>query len=158
MTNRTEPTPGQPAGKNIVVSALVIRHPQRGELLMVRKRGTTSFMLPGGKPEAGESAKDAVIREIAEELELALDADRVHPLGTWTAAAANESGCSVTGTVFTYHGVPADLDTAAPRVHEEIAEAGWFPIADLPTDTAARQFAPLTRDFVIPNLPTTFTG
>ncbi|RAD65696.1 DNA mismatch repair protein MutT, partial [Burkholderia multivorans] len=36
--------------KDIRVSALVLIHPQRPEILMVRKAGTTSFMLPGGKP------------------------------------------------------------------------------------------------------------
>ncbi|RAE64091.1 DNA mismatch repair protein MutT, partial [Burkholderia multivorans] len=54
--------------KDIRVSALVLIHPQRPEILMVRKAGTTSFMLPGGKPETGESAEETIIREIAEEL------------------------------------------------------------------------------------------
>lgn len=54
---------------DIRVSALVLLHPQRRELLMVRKAGTSSFMLPGGKPEEGETAEDTIVREIAEELD-----------------------------------------------------------------------------------------
>lgn len=142
----------------IVVSALVVRHPHTRALLMVRKRGTTSFMLPGGKPEPGETAREAILREIHEELGLVLEDGNVEELGTWTTAAANEVGRSVTGTVFLHRGTPAGLDAVSPRVLEEIAEAGWFPWEDLPADTAERQFAPLTRDFVIPALPEWFTA
>jgi 8-oxo-dGTP diphosphatase len=158
VTAPATPAPSTAGAKNIVVSALALRHPQRAELLMVRKRGTTSFMLPGGKPEAGESARDAVVREISEELRLDIDVPGLAELGTWTTAAANEAGHSVTGTVFTFEGVPAGLDVAEPHVHEEIEEAGWFSIENLPADTAERQFAPLTRDFVIPNLPQRYRG
>ncbi|MDQ4110455.1 MAG: NUDIX domain-containing protein, partial [Actinomycetota bacterium] len=37
-------------------------------MLTVRKNGTTKFMLPGGKLEPGESAAEAAVREVAEEL------------------------------------------------------------------------------------------
>lgn len=137
---------------NIVVSALVVVHPDGRRLLMVRKSGTSSFMLPGGKPEPGETAAQAIVREIAEELGLALEYADLEELGTWTARAANEAGFSVTGTVFLHDGVPDGLDVAAPQVLDEIEEAGWFPWESLPADTAARQFAPLTRDHVIPHL------
>lgn len=141
----------------IRVSALVVRHPARRELLMVRKAGTHAFMLPGGKPEPGESARHAIIREVAEELHLELADDRLTELGTWTAAAANEAGHAVTGTVFAYRGLPGGLNVAAPEVYEEIAEAGWFSFDDLPADTAERRFASLTRECVIPNLPAWLT-
>lgn len=137
----------------IRVSALVIGHPERRELLMVRKAGTQAFMLPGGKPEPGETARSAIVREVAEELHLELADDRLEELGTWTAAAANEAGHAVTGTVFAYRGVPGGLNVAAPEVYEEIAEAAWFSFDDLPADTPQRRFASLTRDHVIPHLP-----
>src|SRR5699024_8985847 len=113
---------------DIRVSALVLLHPQRQELLMVRKAGTTSFMLPGGKPEAGESAADTIIREIAEELGLELHRDRLQALGTFTAAAANEADHRVIGDVFCYEGLPETLDVDHVEHLAEIAEAGWFPI------------------------------
>ena len=136
--------------KNITVSALVIQHPSEPALLMVRKRGTTSFMLPGGKPEAGETPQDTVIREIREELGLRLDARELFFLGTFTAAAANEAEHTVTGHVFVCETVPADLNVDAPQCLQEIDDIDWFSYVDLPPDTAGRQFAPLTRTQVIP--------
>lgn len=66
----------------IVVSALVIRN-SLGEVLTVRKRGTTGFMLPGGKPEPGETAEETARREAAEELGLVLDSYSLMNLGTY---------------------------------------------------------------------------
>ena len=139
---------------DIRVSALVLLHPQRRELLMVRKAGTSSFMLPGGKPEEGETAEDTIVREIAEELGLDLDRHRLHALGTFAAAAANEADHRVIGDVFCYDGLPEALDVENIAHLAEIAEAGWFPIDPLPADSEARQFAPLTRNEVIPALQT----
>lgn len=138
--------------KHITVSALVIRHPHEKALLMVRKRGTTSFMLPGGKPEAGESALDTVVREIHEELGVSLDRENLTPLGTFTAPAANEAEHEVTGHVFVCDTVPADLNVDEPAYLQDIDEIGWFSYVDLPADTEERQFAPLTRERVIPAL------
>ncbi|MBM6589269.1 NUDIX domain-containing protein [Brevibacterium sp. RIT 803] len=137
---------------DIRVSALVLLHPLEPLLLMVRKEGTTSFMLPGGKPEAGESAEATIIREISEELGLALEAGRLSPLGTFAADAANEADHRVIGDVFCYQGLPAELDVDRINHQAEIAEAAWFSYAPMPVDTAERQFAPLTRLQVIPAL------
>ena len=43
--------------RRIFVSAAVITD-AAGRVLVVRKHGTTVFMQPGGKPEAGESGAD----------------------------------------------------------------------------------------------------
>lgn len=137
---------------DIRVSALVLLHPREPLLLMVRKEGTTSFMLPGGKPEAGESAEATMIREIGEELGLTLDSGRLSPLGTFAADAANEADHRVIGDVFCYEGLPAELDVDRINHQAEIAEAAWFPYAPMPADDAERQFAPLTRLQVIPAL------
>lgn len=61
-----------------------------GRLLLVRKAGTTAFMQPGGKPEAGEDAAQTLIRELAEEIGLRLQPSDLTPLGEFTAPAANE--------------------------------------------------------------------
>ncbi|OFS26941.1 DNA mismatch repair protein MutT [Brevibacterium sp. HMSC07C04] len=119
---------------------------------MVRKKGTSSFMLPGGKIETDESPRATAVREIAEELHLDLDPDRLDLLGSWTTDAANEPDTHVTGTVFLHRGTPDGLNAQDPGFFSEIDEAEWFPIADLPQDTPERAFAPLTRNHVIPEL------
>lgn len=137
---------------DIRVSALALIHPHEPRLLMVRKEGTTSFMLPGGKPEPGESAEVTIIRELSEELGLRLDSERLSPLGTFAAEAANEADHRVIGDVFCYEGLPAELNVEHINHQAEIAEAAWFPYAPMPADTGERQFAPLTRLQVIPAL------
>jgi hypothetical protein len=41
-----------------IVTALV--HNQHGRVLLVRKRGTESFMQPGGKREPGQRVRDTI--------------------------------------------------------------------------------------------------
>lgn len=100
-------------------------------LLTVRKRGTSRFMLPGGKIEPGESALDALVREVAEELGVVLDPATVTPLGTWTAPAANEADSVVVATAFS---APAP---SGARASNEIAELRWIPLAELAAALAA---------------------
>ena len=52
-----------------------------GRLLLVRKRGTRVFMLPGGKREALESPLQTLARELDEELNLQLPDAAFTPLG-----------------------------------------------------------------------------
>ena len=56
----------------IVVSAVCV-FDDAGRLLTVRKRGTTMFMHPGGKPGAGETAVQAAARELEEEVGIGID-------------------------------------------------------------------------------------
>ncbi|WP_237189318.1 NUDIX domain-containing protein [Rothia nasimurium] len=69
----------------IVVSALVIRN-SLGEVLTVRKRGTTGFMLPGGKPEPGETAEETARREAAEDVNV-IDKWRGSAIALWRGSA-----------------------------------------------------------------------
>lgn len=125
----------------IRVSAVVLRRPT-GEVLTVRKRGTHRFMLPGGKPEPGETPAQTAVREAFEEVGAVLDESRLVELGTFRAAAANEDGQEVEGTVFEHPGV-AHVAPAA-----EIAELRWLdPSTDLPGD-----LAPLLEHRVLPLL------
>ncbi|MDO1993758.1 NUDIX domain-containing protein, partial [Escherichia coli] len=65
---------------SIVVSAVIIQDSD-GRLLTVRKRGAEAFMLPGGKPEPGEDSRQAVVREVHEELGVALSSDDLRRVG-----------------------------------------------------------------------------
>lgn len=128
--------------KVVTVSAVVLRHPDTGDILAVRKRGTTTFMQPGGKPEPGESALDAAVRELREELQVELDPARMTLLGTFEAPAANESGWTVRGTVFVHPPVP-EIRPAA-----EIEEIRWVP----ETSEPAGDLAPLMMSRILPAL------
>ncbi|WP_083297802.1 NUDIX domain-containing protein [Corynebacterium sp. HMSC072G08] len=102
----------------IEVSAVIFRD-SRGRILQVRKRGTTAFQFPGGKPEAHEKPADAAVREVAEELTVHLDMRNLVPLGTRTAPASNEPGYTVLAHLFEY---PRPI---IPQPAAEIVELAW---------------------------------
>lgn len=103
----------------IVVSAIVMHNPE-GQILHVRKRGTERLMLPGGKPEPGESFAHAAMREFEEELGGSLSEASLTPLGTFRARAANEAGRDVEGHVFAHPLVSFD------GPHAEIEHLEWI--------------------------------
>ena len=118
----------------IRVAAAVIRD-ESGHLLVVRKRGTATFMQPGGKSMAGESPADAIRREVVEELGVEVAASSVQPLGRYVADAANEPGDTVEADVFIV-GLAGE-----PRAAAEIEEIAWVD----PAEPGDRELAPLTK-------------
>lgn len=109
--------------RTIEVSAVVVRD-RNGRVLNVRKRGTSSLMLPGGKPEPGEDPRDTAIREFSEELGVELDPLRLRGLGSFRAPAANESGFEVLAHVYEHPYVAVDRPLA------EIEHLEWVDPAD----------------------------
>ena len=108
---------------NVITVAAVILTTDDGEILTVRKSGTTAFMLPGGKPEAGETAVDTARREIHEELGLHLSLAQLQPLGHFSSRAANEAHTRLEATVFQYT-TPIRRDQVEAK--SEIAELRWL--------------------------------
>lgn len=120
----------------------VVMRDERGRILTVRKRGTSRFMLPGGKPEPDETVEETAARECAEELHAVLNPEQLTLLGRFESAAANEPGHRLESTVMVHplvaHGEPA----------AEIAELRWLDAsAPLPGD-----LAPLLEHHVVPAL------
>lgn len=113
-----------------------------GRLLLVRKRGTQAFMLPGGKLEPGESPRSALLRELHEELDLQMDDATLQPLGRFQAPAANEPGLHIDADVF-FARLPYPVQAAA-----ELEELAWH-AADAPD---VSPLAPLLIDHVLPAL------
>ncbi|MGI6797480.1 NUDIX hydrolase [Gordonia sihwensis] len=127
--------------RRIVVSAVVMRD-RVGRVLVVRKRGSSLFMFPGGKLDPGESFASAAVREAREELGVHLDESSLRALGTFEADAANEPGHVVVAEVFEHPLV------GVPAASAEIAEIAWVD----PTDRSRADIAPLLRDAVFPVL------
>ena len=70
------------------------------QLLVVRKRGSRFWMLPGGKIDAGETAAQALLRELEEELQWNAAHTRFSLLGHFDNIAANEANTRVQAHVF----------------------------------------------------------
>lgn len=125
---------------DIHVSAAII-HDEAGRVLVVRKQGTTKFMQPGGKPEAGENPAQTLARELDEELGLKVDDAQLRPLGRFVSAAANEPGHRVIADAFA---LTIEADTVT--VQAELAELRWITPADVDT----LPLAPLSVEHLLP--------
>jgi 8-oxo-dGTP diphosphatase len=110
-----------------------------GRTLLVRKRGTEAFMQAGGKLGRGETAVEALRREIMEELGCDVEGPPV-ALGRFSAPAANEAGRTVEAELF------AVRLTGEIRPAAEIEDAVWHD----PDDLDSLILAPLTRDHALP--------
>ena len=126
------------AGTIKIVAALI--RDDAGRVLLVRKRGTTAFMQPGGKRDPGEDDIAALAREIAEELGCCMVRDSIQPLGEFSAVAANEPGWRVHACLY---GIDITGDIVPDR---EIDEMIWID----PSAPPDIPLAPLTRDHVLP--------
>jgi len=111
-------------------------------LLVVKKRGTSSYILPGGKPEEGESDLEALAREIEEELGCQLNPATIVFLGCFSDAAAEMANTVVTVRLY---GAQL-LGDPAPR--SEIENLKWFcPIAE-----NVSSLAPSLQNHIVPFL------
>lgn len=129
--------------REIAVSAGVLIDPA-GRAALVRKAGTDTFMQPGGKPEAGEDALTALLREIHEELGFEVPADRPTYLGHFRAEAANEPGHTVAAEAYRID--ITDTEVAHLTAGAEIAELIWVDSAGSDSIRLAPLSALLLRD------------
>ncbi|TWC83790.1 MULTISPECIES: NUDIX hydrolase [Rhizobium/Agrobacterium group] len=136
MTLSTDPK------REIVIAAAVLLNARR-QMLVVRKRGTTQFMQPGGKIDPGETPEQALHRELAEEIGLTLPENAARYEGIFREEAANETGAEVVAHAFV---AQLNIDVIPQAEIEEVRwldldAASNLPIAKL-TET---RMLPLAR-------------
>jgi 8-oxo-dGTP diphosphatase len=90
-------------------------------ILSTRSRGKATYYLPGGKREGGETDREALIREIREELSVELSPETIRYVGTFEAQAHGQAeGVVVRMTCYSGDHI-GELKPAA-----EIEEMVWF--------------------------------
>ena len=86
------------------------------------------FIDPGGKIEQGETAKQALVRELKEELSIDVDESDLEFFGEFVAEAANHKGKTVNMQAFIVKKWQGTI-----RSDAEIEELRWL-TSNLPTD------------------------
>lgn len=99
------------------------------KLLFTRAKDMDFFIDPGGKIEEGETAKQALVRELKEELGIDVDEADLEPFDEFVAEAANHKGKSVNMQAFIVKKWKGTIQPSA-----EIEELRWL-TSNLPTDT-----------------------
>ena len=125
----------------IVICSAMMLNPE-GELLMVRKKGSKYFQLPGGKIAAGESDSEALVRELREELQFDTDPATLQFIGRHVTQAVNERDTLVEGYIYLIKlAMKFDFPPQA-----ELEEVQWINKANWQD----YQLAHLAEEFVIP--------
>ncbi len=112
----------------------------RGEVLLVRKRGSAIFIQPGGKAEAGEPPVETLRRELREELGVALVDAGIVRLGEFEDDAVHEVGQRVRTQAYVC------AVRGSPRPLAEIETLAWVD----PAGPHAVNVAPLSARHVLP--------
>ncbi len=99
------------------VGLLIIRDKK---FLVNRKYGTSIFLMPGGKPQAGESEQDALIREIHEEHGVELVRDSIRHFCDYKDMAVHEPNTTL--LIKIYQGTII----GEPQCNSEIEEQKWI--------------------------------
>jgi 8-oxo-dGTP diphosphatase len=100
------------------ITVVTLAHMVDEQLLIVRKKGSKAFILPGGKPEPGETEQETLCREIREELGCGVAAAVF--LGTFHDDVAEMEATRVTVKLY------AGQLVGSPRIDAELEEMVWI--------------------------------
>ena len=126
-----------PSGQVTKVGLAFVRNER---VLLVRKRGGKSFILPGGKPEGVEDDVQTLNRELREEL--GCEVTEASFEGVFYDAAADLRGTRVSVRLYT------GRLQGQPTPSAEIEEARWFSLRSTPM----RPVAPSLLNSILPHL------
>ncbi len=99
---------------------------EKRKILSTKSKGKNRYYIPGGKREVGESDEETLIREISEELSVAILPSTIKYIGTFKAQAdSHADGIIVKMTCYTakYVGIL--------KADNEIEEIRWLNYKDL---------------------------
>ncbi|MBN2095237.1 MAG: NUDIX domain-containing protein [Candidatus Aenigmarchaeota archaeon] len=114
----------------------------RGKKFLInRKAGTKLFLLPGGKPETGETPEECMKREIQEEHRCEVVGGSIKYIGLFEDWAANEPDTII--SIWLYL---AEIK-GEPEPSSEIEEQRWFGREDNP-----EILSPVLRNQILPEL------
>jgi 8-oxo-dGTP diphosphatase len=110
-------------------------------ILLVRKRGSRTYILPGGKPEAGEDDVKALVRELDEELGCQIDLETLTYIGSFSDQIADQDNGIVIVRLYSARLI------GQPAPQAEIEELRWVQptLSDVP-------LAPSLTNKIIPYL------
>ena len=112
------------------------------KLLVVRPHNSSSLLMPGGKPEEGESAVAALKREIMEELSCSIDEPSIVFLGVFEDAAAGGNNSRVRMELYS-----GKLE-GTPKPSSEIEQLIWISAAGINHP----QLSPIIKNKILPFL------
>lgn len=126
--------------KITIASAMILNN--KNEILLVRKKGSTFFQLPGGKIKNEETNFQTLQREIFEEIRLEIEESKCIFLGNHETDAVNEENTRVCGNLFEV------IDTNIDRIQiqNEIEEMAWIN----QTNYKDYKWAHLAEEFILP--------
>jgi 8-oxo-dGTP diphosphatase len=118
-------------GRMVSIDTVAWVRLESGRILCARPRGKDIFYIPGGKREGAESDLQTLLREIAEELTVALLPETVTHVGTYEADQPDGAVVRMSCYAGDYAGTLA--------ASSEIDELAWFSYADRPRVPAVDQ-------------------
>lgn len=126
--------------KITIASAMVLNN--KKEILLVRKKGSTYFQLPGGKINENETLFQTLKRELFEEIHLEIEEKNCFFLGSHETKAVNEKNTYVFGNLFEV----IDTNTDNIQIKNEIQEMIWVNHSNY----KKYKWAHLAEEFILP--------
>ena len=133
--------PAAPAPDGLLPAAYAAVRNSEGQVLLVRRADDGNWELPGGRVDVGESASQAVIREVAEEADVAIKVSGV--VGVYSDPGhvlAYPAGEVRQQVAVCFHAWAVDGEAHADEY--ETSAAAWFDpseVAGLPMHPTMRQ-------------------
>lgn len=108
--------PRAPRAHDLLPAAFAAVRNAAGEVLLVRRIDDGNWELPGGRIEVGETARQAVIREVAEESGISIELTALSGVySDPTHVLVDPDGSIHQQLALCFHAVPAEPDGEHPR-------------------------------------------